>query len=149
MSPAERWSLYYVFYNPYKAKLLGEHAQPRVVIDMRSHDDVIKWKHFPRYWPFVRGIPVDSPHKGQWRGALMFSLICPWINGRANNQDARDLRRHRAHYDVAVMCVIGTDRWYPYLSGMLPRGIARVTVQQPWRLWLNRSFGALRLRPMT
>ena len=36
------------------------------------HDDVIKWKHFPRYWPFVRGIhrsPVDSPHKGQWRGA--------------------------------------------------------------------------------
>ena len=21
-----------------------------------SHDDVIKWKHFPRYWPFVRGI---------------------------------------------------------------------------------------------
>ena len=39
------------------------------------HDDVIKWKHFPRYWPFVRGIhrsPVNSPHKGQWRGALMF-----------------------------------------------------------------------------
>ena len=44
-----------------------------------SHDDVIKWKHFPRYWPFVRGIhrsPVNSPHKGQWRGALMFSLMC-------------------------------------------------------------------------
>ena len=47
------------------------------------HDDVIKWKHFPRYWPFVRGIhrsPVNSPHKGQWRGALMFSLICARIN---------------------------------------------------------------------
>ena len=47
------------------------------------YDDVIKWKHFPRYWPFVRGIhrpPVNSPHKGQWRGALMFSLICAWIN---------------------------------------------------------------------
>ena len=43
------------------------------------HDDVIKWKHFSRYWPFVRGIhrsPVNSPHKGQWNGALMFSLIC-------------------------------------------------------------------------
>ena len=43
------------------------------------HDDVIKWKHFPRYWPFVRGIhrsPVNSPHKGPWRGALMFSLNC-------------------------------------------------------------------------
>ena len=48
-----------------------------------SHDDVIKWKHFPRNWPFVRGIhrsPVNSTHKGQWRGALMFSLICVWIN---------------------------------------------------------------------
>ena len=44
-----------------------------------SHDDVIKWKHIPRYWPFVRGIhqsPVNSPHKGQWCWALMFSLIC-------------------------------------------------------------------------
>ena len=41
--------------------------------------DVIKWKHFQRYWPFVRGIhrwAVNSPHKGQWRGAMMFSLIC-------------------------------------------------------------------------
>ena len=47
------------------------------------HDDVSKWKHFPRYWPFVRGIhrsPVNPPHKGQWRGALMFSLIYVWIN---------------------------------------------------------------------
>ena len=44
-------------------------------------DDVIKWKRFPRYWPFVRGIhrsPVNSPHKGHWRGTLMFSLICVW-----------------------------------------------------------------------
>ena len=43
-----------------------------------KHNDVIKWKHFLRYWPFVRGIhqsPVNSPHKGQWRGAFMFSLI--------------------------------------------------------------------------
>ena len=43
----------------------------------------IKWKHFPRYWPFMRGIhpsPVNSPLKGQWRGALMFSLLCAWIS---------------------------------------------------------------------
>ena len=70
------------------------------------HDDVIKWKHFPRYWPFVRGIhrsPVNSPHKGQWRGALIFSLICAWINDWVNNREAGDLRRHRVHYDVIVM----------------------------------------------
>ena len=71
-----------------------------------SYDDIIKWKHFPRYWPFVRGIhrsPVNSPHKGQWRGALMFSLISTWINVWVNNREAGDLRRHRAHYDVIVM----------------------------------------------
>ena len=71
-----------------------------------GHDDVIKWKHFPRYWPFVRGIhrsAVNSPHKGQWRGALMFSLICVWINGGVNNDEACDLRRYRAHYDITVM----------------------------------------------
>ena len=74
--------------------------------DTNPHDDVIKWKHFPRYWPFVRGIhrsPVNSPNKGQWRGALMFTLICTRINGWVNNREAGDLRRHRAHYDVIVM----------------------------------------------
>ena len=47
--------------------------------------------------------PVNSPHKGQWRGALMFSLTCVWINGWVNNREAGDLRRHRGHYDVNVM----------------------------------------------
>ena len=48
--------------------------------------------------PLVRGnhrSPVNSPHKGQWRGALMFSLICAWINGWVNNREAGDLRRRR------------------------------------------------------
>ena len=69
-------------------------------------DDVIKWTHFPRYWPFVRGIhrsPVNCPHKGQWRGASIFSLICAWINGWVNNRETGDLRRHRPHYDVTVI----------------------------------------------
>ena len=57
--------------------------------------------NFPSYSPFVRGIhrtPVDSSNKGQWRGALVFSLICAWTNAWANNRDACDLRRNRAHY---------------------------------------------------
>ena len=69
--------------------------------------NVIKWKHFPRYRPFVRGIhrsPVNSPHKGQWLGALMF-FICARINGWVNNCEAGDLRRHRVHYDVIVMII--------------------------------------------
>ena len=58
------------------------------------HDDVIKWKHVPRNWPFVRGIPrssVNSPHKGQWRGALIFSWICTRINGWVNNRESGNL----------------------------------------------------------
>ena len=73
--------------------------------NLLSHD-VIKWKHFPRYWPFVRGIhrsPVNSPHKCRWRGALMFSLICAWTSGWVNNRDAGDLRRHCPHHDVTAM----------------------------------------------
>ena len=72
----------------------------------RTRDDVIKWKHFPRNWPFVREIhrsPVNFPHKGQWRGALMFSLIYVWINDWVNNREAGDLRRQHGHYDVIVM----------------------------------------------
>ena len=73
-----------------------------------SYDDVMKRKHFLRYWPFVRGnhrSPVDSSHKGQWRGALMFSLICVCRNGWVNNREDGDFRRYRVHYDVTVMCV--------------------------------------------
>ena len=70
------------------------------------YDDVIEWKHFPRNWLFVRGIhrsPVNSPHKGQWRGALMFTLICARINSWVNTREAGDLRRYCPHYDVIVM----------------------------------------------
>ena len=80
-----------------------------------SHDDVIKWKHFLHYWPFVWGIhrcPVNSAHKGQRRGALMCSLICVWINGSVNKREAGDLRRHPAHYAVTIMqvpCCIQCD----------------------------------------
>ena len=74
-----------------------------------KHDDVIKWKHFRRYPAIcMRNSPVrgDFPHKRQWRGALMFSLIRVWINCRVNSREAGHLRRHRAHYDVAVMKLV-------------------------------------------
>ena len=57
------------------------------------------------YWTVLeKTVPGEFPaHKGQWRGALMFSLICVWINGWVKNREVGDLRRHRAHYDVIVM----------------------------------------------
>ena len=72
---------------------------------MAFHDDVIKWKHFPRHWPFVQGI-----HRSRWiprtkasDAELWWFLICARINDWVNNREAGDLRRHRGHYDVSVM----------------------------------------------
>ena len=48
---------------------------------------------------------VNSPDKGQWCRALMFSLICSWTcwtNGWENNHDTSDLRCHHAHYHTAL-----------------------------------------------
>ena len=97
-----------------------------------NHDEVIKWIHFPRYWTFVWGIrrsPVNSPHKGQWLGALMFSFICPGINAWVKNREAGDLRRplwrHCNHGNAVVVvvcvCVCATEtqdphRYFPAVS---------------------------------
>ena len=93
-------------HNPAKRRFLVKISSDWNISHPRLHDDVIKWKHFSHYWPFVRGIhrsPVNSSHKSQLRGALMFSFICAWISGWVNNREVGDLRRHRAHYDVIVM----------------------------------------------
>ena len=86
--------------SPYSDKSLDV-IHWNIDVNASDHDDVNKWKHYPRYWPFVSGI--HRWHKGQRLGALMSSLICVWINSLANNHEACDLRRHRAHYDVTVM----------------------------------------------
>ena len=78
------------------------------------------WRHqmelFSRHLPFGWGIhrsAVNSPHKDQWRRALIFSLICAWINGLINNREAGDLRRHCSHSDVTVMsCHIATHFFF-------------------------------------
>ena len=71
------------------------------------------WRHqmetFSALLVLVRWIhrsPVNSPHKGQWRGALMFSLICAWINGWVNNREAGYLRSHRAHYVMRFLTLV-------------------------------------------
>ena len=94
------WTIYFLWPLPNVSESVSLYSLWRHL----CHDDVIKWKHFPRYWSFVRS-PVNSPHKGQWRGDMMFSLICAWINGWVNNRGAGDLRRNRAHYDVTAMSI--------------------------------------------
>ena len=103
---------YTEFFDIYSGPLFTEKSFPYrhryIRPSQEYHDNVIKWKHFPCYCPFVRGIqqsPVDSPHKVQWHGALMFFLICAWTNGCANNRGAGDLWRYRFHYDAIVLIV--------------------------------------------
>ena len=74
-----------------------------------DNDDKLKRKRFTRYWPFVPGIhrsSVNSPHKSQWRGALIFPLICVWTHDWVNTRNAGDWRSHRAQYDVTVMPIL-------------------------------------------
>ena len=86
------------------------------------HGFVTKWKHFPCYWPFVRGIPrspVNSPYKCQSHGALMFSLIFAWTNAWVHNREVGDLRRNCGHHDVIVVVssILFTEApslWYSY-----------------------------------
>ena len=69
-------------------------TEPYLAAEPFCHDDVIKWKHFPRHWPFVRGIPLTKASDAE---------VCVCTNGWVNNQDAGDLRHHRVPYDVTVM----------------------------------------------
>ena len=91
-------------------------------------DDVIKKKPFPRYWPFVREIhrsPVNSPRKGQWRGDLMFSLICwscsncifilnftPGFNGSGN--DNCKTRRETFKFGDLVRLILEVWRYVDF-----------------------------------
>ena len=87
-----------------------------------SHDDVIKMKYFPRYWPFVRGIhrsPANFLHKGQWRGALIISLILR-LNKQLSKQSWgwwfetlwRSSWRHRNEYSIRPLVQIMA--WHPF-----------------------------------
>ena len=122
------------------SKGLWRYVKPWKFASKSVHDDLIKWKHFPRYWPFVRGIhwpPVNSPYKGQWRGALMFSLICAWINGWVNNREAGDLRRYRAHYDVILMLPEALDINQPVTRSQVAH------LSYPLPLWCTRKMDHL------
>ena len=59
--------------SPMKVGIIPLHGQQQFSL----HDDVIKLKHVPRYWPFVRG---NSPVTGEFHG---------WVN----NREAGDVRR--------------------------------------------------------
>ena len=115
------------------SKMLRPHPCP---YNIYHHNDVTKWKHFPHYLTFVRGIhrsAVTSSHKGQWHRASESSLICAWTNDCINNGEAGDLRCHRAYYDVTVMTVLlwSVLLWLYYLFSY--------TLSREYRVVRNRN----------
>ena len=57
---------------------------------LELHNDIIKWKHFPRYWPYVWGIHrslMNSPGQGQWCELWCFFDLC--LNKRLSKQSRR------------------------------------------------------------
>ena len=95
------------------------------------HDDVIKWKHFPRYWP--SSCAGNSPVTGEFpsQRSVMRSYFlwsAPWINGWVSNREVGDLRRHRAHYDVILM---DSSSGCP-VSAVSIDSLYHITFQLPW-----------------
>ena len=112
-----------------------------------SHNYIMMTSSNGNIFHIVRGIhrsPVNSPHKGHWRRALMFSLICVWINGWVNNHEAGDLRHYRSHYDVSVMwdgyLVISVPAYVLALNTLRPRQNGRHFVDDTFRgIFLNEN----------
>ena len=90
----------------------------------------------------LRGIhrsPLNSPHKGQWRGASIFSLMCVWINSWVNNHEAGDLRRYRVHYDIIVMTMsyrLDHSWSYPFPKQDNVTNIWQLLPQVNFNFWL-------------
>ena len=104
---------------------------------------------------------VTGPlHKGQWRGALMFSLICAWINCSVNTGEAGDLRRHGASYYVIV--IAGNHRWFVDFSNshgvntqrmnggvLCQKQVSRTGASNPYSLSVGCNYVSLPLIPVS
>ena len=58
-----------------------------------------------------RRSPDGFPSQRPLARSLVFSLICAWTNGWANNRYVGDMRRHCTHYDVTVMEMAQPSWW--------------------------------------
>ena len=126
------------------------YGEPQVLTTLKFHDDVIKWKHCPRYWPLVRGIhraTMNSPHKGQWRRAFIFSLICAWISGWVNNRKAGDLRRHRVHYHVIVILMrIAMTYYFHIITYIVPATVCKMFMLLGKKVIINKYVLAILIK---
>ena len=119
------------------------------------HDEVIEWKYFPRYWPFVRGIhrsPVNYPHKGQCRGALMFFYLR--LNKRLSKQSwgwwfetlSRPLWRHCNAFFISQKSRFRGHAWFQNLVLMIKQDLYFIYVAEKHDLsrgYLKKRYPAI------
>ena len=90
---------------------------------------------------------MNSPHKGQSSGALMFSLICIWTNKWANNGDAGDLRCHHTHYDITVMKSLWAHNLhcgkFKFCSYLKNNALIRSQISTYHHCWVGMTCGKL------
>ena len=143
-------------------KKQGVHRNVDVIVASKHVSDRMHTNKLPTWWrhqmetfsallAFCAGnspVPGQFPHKGQWRGALMFSLICGWTNGWLNNRETVDLRRYRAHYVVTVMYTqilrqgtlqIGNDRNINNCRRIMTTLISILYLMKPMYRWLKHA----------
>ena len=121
-------------------------AQPWVILAY-IHVCSAWWRHQMETFsallaPCPGNSPVtgEFPHNGQWRGALMFSLIYAWINGWVNNRKAGDFRRNRAHYDVTLMDRIKLMLHKRVIWPKIPSSRSVSEIEWTWRRWFWKSL---------
>ena len=90
--------------------------------------------------------PLNSPHKGQWRGALIFSLILAWTNSWVNNREAGDLRRYFAHYDANVMNLTGPAQFMVAMADWATMSFNTLRPRQNGRLFADDTFKRIFLK---
>ena len=127
----------YAHLNMLRCRVLYSDLRLKSDLTLSSHDDVIKWKHFPRYWSFVRESIGDPSVTGRFPSqrpvtrsidvSFDLRLKISW----ANNRDAGDLRRQCPHYDVAVM-------WWLYFLPFLVHVINLILTK--WAPFRRRHF---------
>ena len=93
------------------------------------HDNMVTWNYmmtssvetFSALLAICAGnspVPGEFPAQRPGRGALMFSLICVWMNVWVNNRE--DLRLYSTHYDITVMIFHVTEPLWGEYIGQLP-----------------------------
>ena len=108
------------------------------------HNDVIKWKHFPRYWPFMCRIhqsPMNSLLKGQWRGALMFSYCCLTLSRWNIHYECRPSEAWNTLFWPVHGSVDPPDQPWPFYGmsvglSVRPSGeVSGYLLENAWRKW--------------